>query len=132
MRCPYQPYLPPGCLAQVLRQWGLHARVDQIEEGKVDSTCDSWNDAKLLGWRIFCPSWDYISRYHRYPDYFGTIVSIMHRYDHGVIYLDTIVTPSILEPLYPLLYRCDGIANPRLHEVEKYVAELIEKHRKPK
>ena len=55
----------------------------------------------------------------------------MHRYDHGVIYLDTIVTPSILEPLYPLLYRCDGIANPRLHEVEKYVAELIEKHRKP-
>ena len=53
MRCPYQPYLPPGCLAQVLRQWGLHARVDQIEEGKVDYTCDSWNDAKLPGWRIF-------------------------------------------------------------------------------
>jgi hypothetical protein len=78
MRCPYQPYLPPGCLAQVLRQWGLHARVDQIKEGKVDYTCDSWNDAKLLGWRIFS----------------------------GVIYLDTIVTPSILELLYPL---CKGM-----------------------
>ena len=54
----------------------------------------------------FCPSWGYISRYHRYPEYFGTIVSIMHRYDHGVIYLDTIVTPSILELLYPL---CKGM-----------------------
>lgn len=56
---------PPAFGREVLRQWGLHARVDQIEEGKVDYTCDSWNDAKL-------------------------------------------------------------------HEVEKYVAELIEKHRKPK
>ena len=84
MRCPYQPYLPPGCLAQVLRQWGLHARVDQIEEGKVDYTCDSWNDAKLLGWRIF-------------SSIIQSILPIM-----GLYISIPSLPPSILELLYPL------------------------------
>ena len=49
-------------------------------------------------------SWGYTSS--TFPEFFGPIASTMNRYD--------------------------GIANPRLHEVEKYVAELVEKHRKPR